>query len=203
MDKKPWLIMVLTLAIISVIAICTKTEANNQLKIYQEQIDNNNTKISYIDDIQHSLHILAEKVRIEADNNGGFDKLLSEKWHEYESIKQGLIASNNSLSEKIKAGDKRKYIGDFTITYYCPCSKCNGVYTTTATGTKLQPYKTIAVDPKVIPLGSIVQIHDLTFVAEDMGGAIKGNRIDICAATHSEALSLGVLKKVPVFIITP
>ncbi len=56
----------------------------------------------------------------------------------------------------------------------------------------LKPYKTIAVDPKVIPFGSTVfiketkgmlmpdqSIHDGYWLAEDTGSAIVGNRIDI------------------------
>lgn len=50
----------------------------------------------------------------------------------------------------------------------------------TATGTKPK-WGTIAVDPKVIPYGTKVYIpqFDMVFTAEDCGGAIKGNKIDI------------------------
>jgi 3D (Asp-Asp-Asp) domain-containing protein len=60
---------------------------------------------------------------------------------------------------------------------------------------KLVPYKTIAVDRSVIPIGTVVfipqakgitydagtgpQVHDGYFLAADVGGAIKGNHIDI------------------------
>lgn len=201
MNKKTVLIMVCTLIIISGLTLCTKIKANNRTNGYKTEIENNDTKISIIKDIQHSLHILAEKVRIEQDNNNGFDELLSQKWHEYENIKESLKTKNLELSAKIEEESKRKYVGDFTITYYCPCVKCNGKYTTTATGTKFQPYKTIAVDPKIIPLGSLVHIQDLTYIAEDTGGGIKGNRIDICVSTHQEALTLGRLDNIPVYII--
>lgn len=51
---------------------------------------------------------------------------------------------------------------------------------TTATGTRPR-YGVIAVDPKIIPLGSAVTIdgYDGIFVAEDTGGAIKGAALDI------------------------
>ncbi|UWD50279.1 G5 domain-containing protein [Clostridioides difficile] len=53
-------------------------------------------------------------------------------------------------------------------------------HTITATGTKPK-WGTIAVDPKVIPYGTKVYIpqFDMVFTAEDCGGAIKGNKIDI------------------------
>lgn len=50
----------------------------------------------------------------------------------------------------------------------------------------------IAVDPAVIPLGTRVYIPDYgEAVAEDTGGAIKGNRIDIAFDTYEEAINFG------------
>lgn len=69
---------------------------------------------------------------------------------------------------------------------------CNdGDATCTATGTKPTPGRTIAVDPSVIPYGAEVIINGNTYIAEDCGGAIKGNRIDILFDTHEEALQFG------------
>jgi uncharacterized protein YabE (DUF348 family) len=52
---------------------------------------------------------------------------------------------------------------------------------------------TIAVDPSVIPYGSKVYIpkFGMSFIAEDCGGAIKGNRIDIFMGSESQAQSWG------------
>jgi len=45
---------------------------------------------------------------------------------------------------------------------------------------RVQNLPIIAVDPKIIPLYSIVEIKDLgVFIALDTGGLIKGNRIDV------------------------
>lgn len=49
----------------------------------------------------------------------------------------------------------------------------------TSTGVIAEEGKTIAVDPTVIPYGSKVLINGNEYVAEDCGGAIKGNKIDI------------------------
>ena len=100
-----------------------------------------------------------------------------------------------------------EYIGDFKITHYCICKKCCGkspshpYYGITATGTIATPGRTIAVDPRKIPYGTKVIIEGHTYIAEDCGGAIKGNKIDICVASHSEALQKGVKNNVPVYIV--
>ena len=76
---------------------------------------------------------------------------------------------------------------------YCPCIKCcgktNGI---TATGTQATPNRTIAVDTSVIPYGSRVVINGNVYIAEDCGGDIKGNTIDVFHATHQEALQWGI-----------
>ncbi len=103
----------------------------------------------------------------------------------------------------------------FTATAYCSCEKCcnkrssNKLYGVTATG-KEAKWGTVAVDRKVIKLGSRLMIEgfpNTTFRAEDVGGAINGNRIDIWFPSHKEALKFGVKKIVvycidkPVFVV--
>lgn len=63
----------------------------------------------------------------------------------------------------------------------------------TSTGTKPK-WGTIAVDPKVIPYGSVVYIpyFDKYFVAEDCGGGIKGYKIDIYMNSAKECRNWGV-----------
>lgn len=85
-------------------------------------------------------------------------------------------------------------LGTFKLTAYCACPECCGNWADgiTFTGTEATPGRTIAVDPDVIPLGSTVEINGQTYVAEDIGGAIQGNRIDIFFPSHADALQFGV-----------
>lgn len=99
-----------------------------------------------------------------------------------------------------------KYVGEFHITHYCSCPKCTGtpIGSRTSTGHKPREGRTIAVDPKKIPLHSVVYIEGVgTFVAEDVGGAIKGNKLDVYVDNHEKALQLGTLggKKFKVYIL--
>ena len=85
-------------------------------------------------------------------------------------------------TEPKKEETKPKYVslGEFKLTAYCDCMKCcNKTDGITASGTKATQGRTIAVDPKKIPYGTKIIINGNTYVAEDCGGSIKGNRIDI------------------------
>lgn len=72
----------------------------------------------------------------------------------------------------------------------------------TATGTR--PRKgTVAVDPRIIPLGSVLFVEGYGWAkAEDTGSAIKGRRIDIWLPSRKQALKWGV-KRVKVVVYHP
>ena len=81
-------------------------------------------------------------------------------------------------------------VDEFTVTAYTMAEgNGDGV---TATGTVPEAGRTIAVDPRVIPLGSRVLIPGRgMYHAEDVGGAIKGNRLDIFFDNKKDALLFG------------
>jgi len=59
----------------------------------------------------------------------------------------------------------------------------------------------VAVDPKVIPMGTKLYVEGYgEAIAADQGGAIKGNRIDLYFDTHQQALNYG-MKTVNVTIL--
>lgn len=111
----------------------------------------------------------------------------------------GYILENNTVDTI----DVSKLGGEpvlFTCTAYCSCRICCGSYSPevrggvahTATGTVPEEGRTIAVDPSVIPYGTKVYIDGMgIFTAEDCGGAIKGNHIDIYFGTHEGAKQFG------------
>ena len=94
--------------------------------------------------------------------------------------------------------DRVRIIENCVVTHYdccvACCGKADGI---TASGVRAVPGVTVAVDPSVIPLGStlLVDYGDgilLRYRADDTGGAVKGNHIDLCVADHETALRLGV-----------
>ena len=93
-------------------------------------------------------------------------------------------------------------------TAYTPDPRENGGGTVTARGNKLVPYKYIAVDPKVIPYGTKVYIPEFknspfggVFIADDCGGAIKGNRIDVLLPNKQIARQFGRKKNYTIYIL--
>lgn len=52
-------------------------------------------------------------------------------------------------------------------------------------------HRIVAVDPSVIPLGSIVEVDGVKYKAADTGGAIKGNKLDLLVSSRSQAINFG------------
>lgn len=94
-----------------------------------------------------------------------------------------------------------QYLGQFLITYYGKdCAGCSGTGKTSS-GVIAQENRTIAMDLNIVPMGSRVLINGQEYVVEDVGGAIKGNRIDMYVGTEAYANSLGVLRDVDVYLL--
>lgn len=100
------------------------------------------------------------------------------------------IADDGAEDREIE--EVQPVVEEYVITAYCSCAKCCGKSDgITATGTKATEGRTIAVDPNKIPYGTKVVIDGQTYIAEDCGGAIKGNRIDLYFDSHQDALNFG------------
>lgn len=90
------------------------------------------------------------------------------------------------------------FLGEYTLTAYCPCTRCCGKSDgITATGTLAAEGRTIAVDPRVIPYGTHVLLiwpngTQHTYIAEDCGSGVTGNRIDVFFTDHETARIFGV-----------
>ncbi len=127
-----------------------------------------------------------------------------------EVVEKTLVSSavkQEPVNEIVEYGTKDKSDKGFTYSkmitvkataYESTFGSRNGKPGITASGLPLA-VGMIAVDPKVIPLGTKVYIEDPNGVynfgyalAADTGGAIKGNRIDVCVPTYNDAIQFGV-----------
>jgi len=110
-----------------------------------------------------------------------------EETTEATEVSEDLEVATSSIipEENILNLGKGKSLGSFKLTGYCSCAECQGGWGTwTATGTHVTENRTIAVDKHVIPLGTWVDINIpgegwKRYLAEDVGGGVSGNHIDV------------------------
>lgn len=92
---------------------------------------------------------------------------------------------------EVEDAESGTYLGSYVITAYCGCSKCCGKSDgITASGTTATAGRTVAA-PSSLAFGTELIIDGHTYVVEDRGGSISGNRIDIYFASHQDALNYG------------
>ena len=98
--------------------------------------------------------------------------------------------------------DYKVSLGEYTLTAYCPCTDCCGVWgenrpldeygdiiVYTASGEQAVEGITVASD---LPLGSVLYINDHQYIVQDTGSGITDKRIDIYFDNHQDALNFGV-----------
>jgi 3D (Asp-Asp-Asp) domain-containing protein len=92
-----------------------------------------------------------------------------------------------------------------------PCFKVTQAqWGTAGSGKPLQPFRTVAVDPRIVKLGSLLYVpllegrtmpgrqpwggyvHDGCVIADDTGGHIAGNRIDLFVGRKAYLVGLGL-----------
>ncbi len=134
------------------------------------------------------------------------EEITSIENEEEQTVNKAQYISYRDLAEDNPPAEYKEVM-QATATAYCLCKKCCGKlpsdpnYGCTASGIKIVPgtgMKVIAVDPKVIPLGTKVYVDGLNgawdygyAIAADTGSAIKNLKIDLYMDTHEDALSWG------------
>lgn len=116
----------------------------------------------------------------------------------------------DTVSKSGKSFSYKQILNNFTLTAYSAGVASTGKsedtpgYGKTYTGTTVTEGRTIAVDPKVIPLGWWVYIEGIGFRrAEDTGSAVKGNTIDVYYESESYANRFGTKRGYTVYVIGP
>lgn len=183
--------------------INTINDMQGEIKTLQTQLENQKitlertieSKDKEISEVKQTLTNKEEQIQNQENEIEELKKKLVSKLEEeqkQEEEAQRYVVSRGNT-------DNSEYLGNFTISFYTPYdSGCTGI---TATGTVATPNRTVAVDPRVIPLGTKLYIEGLgEVIAEDTGGAIVGNRLDFCVGSTSEAFANGV-KNLDIWVI--
>ncbi|MER1959101.1 MAG: ubiquitin-like domain-containing protein [Solibacillus sp.] len=140
--------------------------------------------------VKENGEVVSKKVAVE--------KVLEEPTTKVVAVGTKVVTASVSRSSEPASG-KEFYVQATAYTPYC--AGCSGI---SAAGVDLRGkpgLKLIAVDPRVIPLGSKVWVEGYGHaVAGDTGGAIKGNKIDILVHSKAEAYSWG-RKKVRIKVL--
>jgi len=142
---------------------------------------------------------LTYKVAVNKHEKEVINRLSANTSHKTKAL-QNEINELTAHIETLRQVTEKYSVDTFQVTAYSPYDNVSGMENDgnpnkTATGTKPRP-GTIAVDPKVIPYGSkiIIVYEDGAVeygIAEDCGGLIKGNVIDVFRQTYKEAVKHG------------
>lgn len=135
----------------------------------------------------------------EIERNKISEEMIQEPVNKIIQVRSNVVSSRSSSvsrtasSEASNSTSGSSTVKVFKVTAYCSCSKCCGSHANgyTASGTKATAGRTVAA-PSNLAYGTKLNINGNTYVVEDRGGAIKGNRIDIYVNSHSQALAWGV-----------
>lgn len=144
-----------------------------------------------------AAHQLAENARALGVDESHYTIWYAKKlWTEHNEDVVALTKEyNKALAEEKKAAEAASNgvaLGTFKLTFYTGAADEGG--SVTAMGTPVTPWYTVAVDPRVIPLGSKLRIEGYNgiFVAQDTGSAIRGSILDLAVGSKSEANRFGI-----------
>ena len=145
-------------------------EKDNQIKTLEEEKTNLNTKVEELNKEIEALKIAKTK-KVTTTSRGGTTT-------SRETVPASAPLTGNWIWANASA--------------YCACVKrCGNTNGITASGTKATAGRTFAA-PKNYAFGTKIEIAGMgTYVVEDRGGAITGNKIDIYFDSHQEALQFG------------
>lgn len=153
------------------------------------------TEVVYLNNEEDSRKIISEITTLEPTKN-----IISKGTY----VKPVDVPVSNKVAKNVDFNYKKAltmnataYTAGYESTGKNPGDRGYGI---TASGMKAQ-YGVVAVDPRVIPLGTNLYIENYGYaIAGDTGGAIKGNKIDLFYASLSEANNFG-RKNITVYIL--
>lgn len=111
---------------------------------------------------------------------------------EAKSLPSTKTSGGSSSSKKGVSKRRTRYLGAFAVRAYT-YEWDDNIMTRTASGAFPIVGRTVAVDPRVIPLGSKIYIEGLgERIAEDSGGKVKGKMLDLFLPSDDLCRQFGV-----------
>jgi uncharacterized protein YabE (DUF348 family) len=173
------------------------------------------TEVEKVSDVVEEVYPFKTVTKKDSKLAKGKKKILSQGKNgtisrKYEVVREnGKVVSKKLVSERIVVKPVNKVIAigtknpsrgttvasEFYVEASAYSPYCKGCSGNTATGINIRSNpnaKLIAVDPRVIPLGTKVYVEGYGYaIAADTGSAIKGNKIDLLMPTENAALRWG------------
>jgi 3D (Asp-Asp-Asp) domain-containing protein len=96
------------------------------------------------------------------------------------------------VTKEVTKEKRARPLGKFTVVAYGPRDRNGRLHKRTVSGTTPTVGRTVAVDPRVIPLGSRIHIAGIgERIAEDIGGKIKGKKLDLFLPSRDHCRQFG------------
>ncbi|MDE3840523.1 hypothetical protein C0966_14475 [Bacillus methanolicus] len=138
--------------------------------------------------------LLTKKYEVVLENGKEVSRTLISEQKVKEKQDKIVAVGTKVISQQVSRGSTengREFYVSSTA-YTASCNGCSGI-TSSGINLKANPnVKVIAVDPRVIPLGTKVYVEGYGYaVAADTGGAIKGYKIDVFFPSNSQAYRWG------------
>lgn len=175
LEKVMFILLFLLFAVVMFLAFCVKDKSEN----------NNESFV-----IQSAKKPVVKSEKVETVDLEE-DTVVIEKSQVFDCAR---VCNEQEKSEDIT------YI-EFKVTAYCSCEKCCGVWAINrpegkvygAAGKELIAGYSVAVDKDLYEFGTkFVDKDGNEYEAADVGGAVKGNHLDLYMSDHQEALNWGV-----------
>lgn len=170
--------------------------SNEQLEISSNEQENN----TYVVQPGDSLYVISKEYGVTVDQLVELNEINEPSLiypgdtiavdEEGAMLKQA--STQTELATQLSTEDNALTLTMTATAYTAYCEGCSGI-TKNGTDIRANPdLKVIAVDPSIIPLGTRVWVEGYgEAIAADIGGAIKGNIIDVFIPSHEEALEWG------------
>lgn len=160
---------------------------NSQVTVEEQMLE----KDKIIEELTNQIQELKNK-QTELENKNKELEETIEKVRVSKLNKKTTVTSRSGSTARTESTNSNEKWIWANVSAYCACSKCcgktNGI---TSSGTKATVGRTIAA-PSSYSFGTKIELEGLgTYIVEDRGGAIQGNKIDVYFASHSEALAFG------------